>query len=143
MTTHSREDFTGVKIALIHNDKVLMIHRDDKPGLRFAGLWDFPGGGREGNESPYECAAREVDEELGLQLNEDQIIWHSAHPAMHDPKLTALFMVAKLTQDEIDAVKFGDEGQSWKMRDIGEFMNANDVIEALKGRLQGYLDSLR
>ena len=62
----SRRDFTGCKIALICGDKVLTILRDDKDDIPCPNMWELPGGGREGNESPFECAAREVYEELGI-----------------------------------------------------------------------------
>ncbi|MDU7015379.1 MAG: NUDIX domain-containing protein, partial [Streptococcus mitis] len=53
-------DFQGCKIALICGDKVLTILRDDKDDIPCPNMWELPGGGREGNESPFECAAREV-----------------------------------------------------------------------------------
>ena len=134
-------DFIGVKIALINNDRVLMIQRDDKPGLRYAGLWDFPGGGREDNETPEECVIREVSEELGIVLTSDQILHKRLHPAMHDPRLNGYFTVAKISDNDIENIVFGDEGQGWKMLDIDEFMNSNEVVEPLKGRLKTYLDS--
>ena len=59
-------DFTGSKIALICGDKVLTILRDDKDDIPCPNMWELPGGGREGNESPFECAAREVYKELGI-----------------------------------------------------------------------------
>ncbi|MEO6761418.1 MAG: NUDIX hydrolase [Candidatus Saccharimonadales bacterium] len=134
-------DFTGVKIALIYDNKLLVIQRDNKPGLRFAGLWDFPGGGREGNETPFECVSREVMEELGIELKASSIIWQSTHPAMHDPKIIAYFMVSNISQADIQSIHFGDEGQGWKLISIDEFMQAGDVVEPLKARLQTYLDS--
>ena len=134
-------DFIGVKIALLVRNKLIVIQRDNKPGLRYAGLWDFPGGGREDDETPFACVAREVSEELGLQLKKDDIIWQKTYPAIYDPSLTAYFMVAKLTASDIDAIKFGNEGQGWKLISVKEFMKAEDVVEQLKGRLQDYLDS--
>jgi 8-oxo-dGTP diphosphatase len=137
-------DFVGVKAALLLNDnQLLMIQRDEKPGLRYAGLWDFPGGAREGQESPFGCLSREVREELGINLKEDAVVWQKTYPAMHDSKLTAYFMTIKITQSDIDSVSFGDEGQGWKMIGISEFMNSKDVVEPLKGRLEGYLASRR
>jgi 8-oxo-dGTP diphosphatase len=134
-------DFIGVKIALLKDDEVLVILRDDKPGLRNANLWDCPGGGREDNEAPFECVAREVDEELRIKLNSDSIIWEKTYPAMHDPSLTAYFMVAKINDSDIKGIVFGDEGQGWKMMSIDDFMSDPSVIEALKGRLKDYLES--
>jgi 8-oxo-dGTP diphosphatase len=134
-------DFIGVKIALLVGNKLVAIQRDDKPGLRYAGLWDFPGGGREDDETPFACVAREVLEELELQLKKSDIIWQKIYPAIYDPSLTAYFMVAKLTASDVNAIKLGNEGQGWKLMSVEEFMKSEDAVEQLKGRLQDYLDS--
>lgn len=137
-------NFIGVKAALLlKNKQLLIIQRDNKPGLRFAGLWDFPGGAREDNETPFECAAREAKEELDIDLKESMVIWQKTYPAMHDLNLIAYFMVIKITDTDIGSIKFGDEGQGWKLISINDFMEANDVVEQLKGRLKDYLTEQR
>ena len=68
-------DFTGCKIALFCGDKLLTILRDDKENIPWPNMWELPGGGREGDESPFECAAREVFEELGIRLTKDCLVW--------------------------------------------------------------------
>ena len=68
-------DFTGCKIALFCEDRILTILRDDKENIPWPNMWELPGGGREGDESPFECAAREVYEELGIHLTEDCLLW--------------------------------------------------------------------
>lgn len=142
MRGYNREviDFIGTKIALIKGDEVLVIQRDDKPGLRFPGMWDFPGGGRESDEAPFECTAREVDEELSIKLHQKSILWEKLHPALHDPSLKAYFLVATINDDDIAGIVFGDEGQGWKMMKIDDFMADPSVIEGLKGRLGDYLN---
>ena len=74
-------DFTGCKIALFCGDKLLTILRDDKDNIPWPNMWELPGGGREGDESPFECAAREVYEELGIHLNEDSCSGARSIPA--------------------------------------------------------------
>ena len=71
----SRIDFTGCKIALICEGQILTILRDDKEGIPWPNLWELPGGGREEDETPFECVAREVYEELNIQLSKDDIVW--------------------------------------------------------------------
>lgn len=135
------DDFIGVKIALIKDDELLVIQRDNKPNLAYPGLWDFAGGSREENETPFECASREVYEELGIKLHERSIIWQRVYPAMHDPSLIAHFMVAPVTNEQLKGIVFGDEGQGWKMISISEFLDSDEVVEPLKGRLTDYLES--
>ncbi len=133
-------DFSGAKIALLHEDKLIMQLRDNKPGLRFANMWDFPGGGREGTETPIECALREIKEEFGITLLPEQFIWQKEYPAMHDASLKAYFFVAQATQKDVDAIKFGDEGQGWDFMEIPNFFANEKVVPHLKGRLQDYID---
>ena len=75
-------DFTGCKIALFCGDKVLTILRDDKENIPWPNMWELPGGGREGNESSFECAAREVYEELGIHLIEEFLNSKQAVPQL-------------------------------------------------------------
>lgn len=132
-------EFVGVKIALLYQNKVIVIRRDNKPGLRFADMWDFPGGARDGRENPRECVIREVREELGINLQPSAIIWKKTYPAMHDARQTAYFMVAKISPEQFQGIEFGDEGQGWKLVSADEFMKDKAVIEPLKGRLNDYL----
>ena len=78
----SRIDFTGCKITLFCGEELLTILRDDKKNIPWPNMWELPGGGREGDESPFECAAREVYEELGIHLNEDCLLWSKVYPSM-------------------------------------------------------------
>lgn len=80
----SMEAFSGVKAALIHGNELIAYLRDNKPNLNFANLWDFPGGGREGEETPFGCLRREVIEEFGIKIGQKQVIWQKTYPAMHD-----------------------------------------------------------
>lgn len=136
------KDFTGVKIALLLDKKLILIQRDEKPGLRFAGMWDFPGGGREHNESPFECARREVAEELSLNLQESSVIWQKEVPSMHDPNSTAYFLVAKIDKQDITTIQLGNEGQRWSLMPVKEFYERTDVVPKLKDRLRAYFKSL-
>lgn len=58
----------GVLVYIEQNHQVLMIHR--KKQDEHQGFWLAPGGKIERNESPYEAAQREVEEETGLQVQE-------------------------------------------------------------------------
>jgi 8-oxo-dGTP diphosphatase len=52
------------QIYCIKKGKVLLLRRTKEPNLN---LWVAPGGKIEANESPYQCAERELLEESGLK----------------------------------------------------------------------------
>jgi mutator protein MutT len=61
-----------VALALFYQKKTnelrvwTQIRTDDGP---FHGLWEFPGGGIESNETPLEAMCREVNEEVGIDVD--------------------------------------------------------------------------
>ena len=136
-------DFTGCKIALICDGLILTILRDDNPTIPWPNLWELPGGGREGDESPFECVAREVYEELGIHLTEDCLLWSKIYPSMLYEGRQSVFMVGQLSQDQFDSITFGDEGQAYKLMNIEEFLTSSQVVPQLQGRLRDYLEEVR
>ena len=133
-------EFSGCKIALLCDDKLLTILRDDKASIPYPNMWELPGGGREGEETPFECVQREVFEELGLKLEEAAIVWVKAYPGMLDPDKTSIFMVGTITQEECASIVFGDEGQAYQMMDICQFVSDDKVISQMQDRLSDYLE---
>ena len=136
-------DFQGCKIALICGDKVLTILRDDKDDIPCPNMWELPGGGREGNESPFECAAREVYEELGIHLDEDCLLWSKVYPSMLFEGKESVFLVGKLDQEQFDKIVFGDEGQGYKLMGIDEFLGSDRVVPQLQDRVRDYLEEIK
>ena len=56
-----------VTAAVIRNGGSVLITRRPE-GKPHAGMWEFPGGKLDGNESPRDCLRREILEELGLEV---------------------------------------------------------------------------
>ncbi|MBD9677412.1 (deoxy)nucleoside triphosphate pyrophosphohydrolase [Pseudomonas sp. PDM18] len=55
----------NVAAAVVYLDgKVLVARR--APGEKLAGMWEFPGGKLEADETPQRCIVREIHEELGV-----------------------------------------------------------------------------
>jgi 8-oxo-dGTP diphosphatase len=56
-------------VALIDADRRVLIAQRPE-GKQLAGLWEFPGGKVEAGERPEETLIRELDEELGITVQE-------------------------------------------------------------------------
>jgi 8-oxo-dGTP diphosphatase len=56
-----------VTAAVIERDGRVLIARR-RSGDRFGGVWEFPGGKLEPDETPEEGLRREIDEELGMTI---------------------------------------------------------------------------
>ena len=136
-------DFTGCKIALFCGDKLLTILRDDKTSIPWPNMWELPGGGREGDESPFECVEREVYEELGIHLTEDCLLWSKVYPSMLFEGKESVFLVGKLTQEQFDSIIFGDEGQGYRMMSTDEFFGSDKVVPQLQERVRDYLEEVK
>ena len=52
-----------VGVVLLRDAAALLQHRDNTPTISAPGLWVFPGGHVENNETPVEAAVREFEEE--------------------------------------------------------------------------------
>ena len=137
-TLESR-DFSGAKIALVCGGRLVTYRRDVKPSIPWPGLWDLPGGGREGAETPVECALREVTEEFGLVLPADRIHWRRAYPGVRHLQSTTWFFAAAISEAEVAAIRFGDEGQYWRMMTFDQFLGHGAAISHLQSRFADYL----
>lgn len=127
--------FTGAKAALFCGDALLSLLRDSNPNLPWPGMWDLPGGGREGLETPETCLLREVAEEFGLRLPPDRLIFRTVQPALLDPTQSAVFFAGHLSRDEVAQIRFGSEGQGWALMRVTDFLNHPKAIPGLKARV--------
>ena len=130
--------FGGTKLAALLGDALLVYRRDDKPDIPFPGLLDLPGGGREGGESPAACALRELAEEFGVCVATDRIHYSRAY-RLADGVTVSHFLAVHLSEDEVAAVRFGDEGQDWALLPIADYLSDPDAIPRLCDWLAHYL----
>lgn len=135
MNMGDAEVFDGAKLALFLGDRLAVILRDEIPGLPFAGYWDLPGGGREGAESPWRCAQRECQEELGLDVPFDAVTWSRD---FREGVAVKWFFVAHLPEAVAQDVIFGNEGQRWTLMDPQVFVAHPKAVPAFQDRLRLY-----
>lgn len=138
---NQRFDFSGVKIALFYDNQILTILRDDKPDIPYPNMWDLAGGGRENDETPFECVQREVSEELGLSdIHSMDVHWIKSYQGVTNSQQLSIFMVGQISQDQINQIIFGDEGQGYKLMPVEEFLSNTKVIPQLQTRLRDWYE---
>lgn len=64
-----KTDLVVVAAALVDRDGRLLVQQRPE-GLSMAGLWEFPGGKVESGETPELALIRELDEELGIDVEQ-------------------------------------------------------------------------
>ncbi|WP_240611028.1 NUDIX hydrolase [Oceaniglobus ichthyenteri] len=141
-TSDVPERFTGAKLALLIGDSIISILRDNKPDIPFPACWDFPGGGREGDETPAACALRETQEELNLRLPESALIWQRAFVSTIDDDAAAWFFVAEIAPDQVARIRLGSEGQRWRQMGVAQYLRLSDAVPYLQDRLRVYLEDV-
>ncbi|HEY9548556.1 MAG TPA: NUDIX hydrolase [Kiloniellaceae bacterium] len=134
-----QKGFSGAKIALTCGQRLVAYQRDVKPTIPWPGLWDLPGGGREGGETPEACALREVREEFGIALTPDRVHWRRRYPGALERQRVSYFLAAAISEAEIAAIRFGDEGQCWRMMSFAEFLAHPEAVAHLQLRFSDYL----
>lgn len=127
--------FRGTKIVLLIEGQILAIRRDDSPGINWPGLWDLPGGGREGAESAATCVLRELQEETGLILPEAAL----SPPVSFD---TGIWFGAHMSAKAGAARALGDEGQELALFSPADFYALPDVIPHFPGCVRRVLELL-
>lgn len=71
-------DVTAAIIQRISKPGLILAARN-KPGRHNGGLWEFPGGKIEPGETPQQCLARELHEELGITVVVHEAIAENSH----------------------------------------------------------------
>src|SRR6185436_11917796 len=67
-----------VSAGLIFRDGKLLITQRHS-GAHLGGLWEFPGGKREPQETAEQCLVRELREELGIEVEVGELFEHLEH----------------------------------------------------------------
>jgi len=67
-----------VTAGLIRLDGRLLITKRPK-GTHLEGFWEFPGGKQEEGESLKECLEREIEEELGMKVRAERLLFSADH----------------------------------------------------------------
>ena len=102
-----------VAAGLVFRDGKLLITKRPEGG-HLAGLWEFPGGKREANETIERCLSRELKEELGIEVAIGQALESVTHKySVMTVQIT--FFLARLDKREPRAIECA--GLEWVTRE--------------------------
>lgn len=87
----------GVVAVIPRDGKWLATRRAER--IAFGGWWCFPGGGIEPGEKPAEALIREVQEEVGLEIEPDREIWRWQQP---DGGLVLTWWLTRLVDEQAE-----------------------------------------
>lgn len=111
----------AVAVLIISPEGTPLVRDPKKPVPRY---WKLPGGRSEGNETPEECAVREIDQELGIELNQDDLeVIEQQDRANH----TLTFFRIKLSS-LVGLKKVGDEQEEIKVFILSEAAKLPDLF---------------
>jgi 8-oxo-dGTP diphosphatase len=125
--------------ALIVGTNLLVAQRDRPPQL--AGLWELPGGKAAPGESDAAALARELDEELGVQVSVGARL--GADVALDDSTILRAFLVTQtggsvsardhralrwVTAEELDALDWVPADRAW-LADLAAVLARPDVVD--------------
>lgn len=130
----------GSKIILFNQSSLIAILRDDVPHIKFPNFWDLPGGGIEEDETPRDALFREIDEELGLRIQPDSIVWEKEYSRATG--FVSHFFAAPISREQIGQIRFGDEGQKWELMQINHFCSREDAVPHFRPRVAEFFRQL-
>lgn len=128
--------FHGTKLVLLVGECLVALKRDDKPGISWPGLWDLPGGGREGDETPQACVLRELAEETGLALTHGDL----SRPVLFGDPPHAVWFFARQPAPVGAALCLGDEGQALTLMTPEAFCAHPAVIPHFPDRVRALIE---
>ncbi|MEL6736528.1 MAG: NUDIX hydrolase [Pseudomonadota bacterium] len=132
-------DFVATKCALFCEGELIVIRRDNIVGIPWPDHWDFPGGGREGIESPWKCIQRETFEELGIVLTLPDVHFTMAYQSPTLEGAQSWFFAAQISPERRDNNIFGNEGQGWAQMSLDDYISHHKAIPFLVKELERYL----
>lgn len=118
---------------------IITIQRDDRPDIPYPGRWEVPGGTCEGEPAAL-CALRELEEEVGVALTEEDIVWRALYPSARVPGAYNAYFVARMNHRP--ELRLGGEGRACRLMPYGEFALSGAVIIDHVDRYHDYLHNI-
>ncbi|HUC78779.1 MAG TPA: NUDIX domain-containing protein [Candidatus Saccharimonadales bacterium] len=138
---HQGDLHRGIRLAIYTNEGKVLLQKRSSSILFNQNLWDISMGGLvDANETPEQAAIRELNEEMGIKISEDQLepigVWHYHHhlkPDYNKNELLYVYLVQinqktnfTLQESEVSKYKYIPVKELEKM--INEHIDAEHII---------------
>jgi ADP-ribose pyrophosphatase YjhB (NUDIX family) len=133
MTTRNDRPLVGVGVAVLDQDRILLVQRGRDPGR---GLWAVPGGKVDLGERLVEAAVREVQEETGLSVEIGELIWAGEHIS-DEGHIVLIDYLGTVTGGDLAAGDDADRAEWVPLEEAADFPLTEtmyDLIEVLISR---------
>lgn len=100
----------AVAVAFVRNDKLLYSKRGIEPNK---GMYDLPGGFVNFNESAYDAAVREIQEELGVLLKREQLQLIEVYKNLYNETVSSIDLVFLVTEWEGEPQLVSETQELW------------------------------
>ena len=126
----------SVKAIILDKQQRCLLIRRSPANHSFVGKWEWPGGKVDDGEDFADAVVRETHEETSLKI---KIIGLVGATQFEMPKLNVvlLCMEARLKSGK---VQLSDEHDDFAWVTLGELMHWNDLLEAIRPVLNGFLE---
>ncbi len=114
-----------VVVGVLRNPQGQLLVQQRLPGKPCAGQWEFPGGKVEKNESSQQALIRELNEELGVSVENIILLTQIAHDYDHANVWLDVYLI-----DNFEAQVTNREGQNFAWKSIEEIRKI-DVLAAV------------
>lgn len=122
-----------VAAAVIENREGRVLIARRKPEISLGGYWEFPGGKIEEGETPAQCAARELHEEMDVRVETGDVISESTYDygdkVVHLVAVRALLLGGHIRLHDHDDIRWVT------VPEMGDYLFA-PADEAIVERLQ-------
>ena len=95
----NKKDYIEIGVAIIRKGGQVLVGKRPLNKL-FGGRWEFPGGKIESLELPQECIAREIYEELGVVVNNLQLLTVQDHEYPDGKRFRLHFYFCEIAEGE-------------------------------------------
>jgi 8-oxo-dGTP diphosphatase len=136
-----KRNFHGAK-GLVFIDNKILVYRRDGRTTSYPFFLDLPGGGREGNESPFETFQRETKEEFGVTVESKDITYSKQYVSTMDPTMEAYFIVVRPSKLTSQHIVPSFEVPEPLFMTLDEFVSHTDIIPRHRDRIKEYLQKL-